>query len=129
MTTRRDVGDPEGLSDLPGRASLAESLDAVPLPWRELDASLRVQLEMATALASTKLVDQATDEPARYRRLAAHDPANHVRQARMVDALRDISRRAGPDGGDELLLGDPARHYDDPGSRHLPCYPPPAPDS
>src|SRR5258707_5498744 len=119
MAPHRDLGDPERLSDLPGGHSLAESLDDVPLSWRELDAALLVQLEMATALASTKLVDQATDEPARYRRLAAHDPANHVRQARRVDALRDVSGRAGPDGGDEFVLVDPARHDDDHGSRHL----------
>src|SRR5258708_12929123 len=120
MAPHRDLGDPEGLSDLAGRHTLAESLDDVPLPWRELDATLLVQLEMATALTSTKLVDQATDEPARYRRLAAHDPANHVRQARRVDALRDVSGRARPAGGAEPALPHPACPHDAPASPHPP---------
>src|SRR5260370_40009335 len=52
MTPHRDLGDSEGLSELPGRHSLPESLVAVPLSWRELDAAMIVQLVIAAGLAS-----------------------------------------------------------------------------
>lgn len=111
MGANRVLRDEETLRDLVRREVLVEEEQHLHLPRREHAGDLLRHACRSSSVANT--VEKPPSDSARESRVSAGDPAEERGDLLGRLRLQEVSRRAGPDGREEVLLGVRRCKHDD----------------